>query len=137
MEYRKIPHSGLELSVIGIGSGSEDLKNATEAEIKDLFNAAADAGINLIDGCVSYAEVLPKYGAALKGRRDKFHLQMHLGADYTSGEYARNYDLMFSVNAAFDYDPSSSDDFNAEKDKGETVSSKERQELYRECVKSG
>ncbi|TCK89102.1 hypothetical protein EDC19_2516 [Natranaerovirga hydrolytica] len=91
MEYRIFPHSGLKVSTIGIGSGSVHESDAKQTI--ELIDYAQEQGINLIDMATSYPEPWKHYGAALKGRRDQFHLQMHLGITYETGEYSRNYTL--------------------------------------------
>lgn len=91
MEYRKIPHTGLEVSTIGIGGGS--IHECSEKELVELIDAALDHGVNLIDLAMSYPQPLRRYRAALAGRRDKLRLQMHLGMSFLTGEYARNYQL--------------------------------------------
>lgn len=91
MDYRIIPKSGLKLSTVGIGSGS--IEKTSEKEIVALLDYAEENGVNLIDMALSYFDVLPQYGAALKGRRNKFYLQNHFGMSFTKGEYARIYDL--------------------------------------------
>ncbi len=91
MEYRILPHSDLKVSTIGIGSGS--VHESNEKQTIALIDYAQAQGINLIDMASSYPEVWEHYGAALNGRRDQFHLQMHLGITYESGEYARDYTL--------------------------------------------
>ncbi|MEL7622223.1 MAG: aldo/keto reductase [Clostridiales bacterium] len=91
MEYRVLPHSGLKVSTIGIGSGS--VHESNEKQIVELIDYAQEQGINLIDMATSYPEPWAHYGVALKGRRDRFHLQMHLGITYETGEYSRKYGL--------------------------------------------
>ena len=39
------------------------------------------------------AAIFAAYGKALQGIRDKVYLQIHFGADYTSGEYGWATDL--------------------------------------------
>ncbi|WP_165170186.1 aldo/keto reductase [Adlercreutzia sp. ZJ242] len=85
MEYRKLPHGTEEISVIGLGMGS--IHNASEGEIVKTLHAAVDAGINFLDFVPSKACAFGGYAKALRGRRDKVMLQVHIGADYSSGEY--------------------------------------------------
>lgn len=91
MEYRIFPHSGLKVSTSGIGSGS--VHESNEKQTIELIDYAQEQGINLIDMATSYPEPWKHYGVALKGRRDQFHLQMHMGITYETGEYSRNYTL--------------------------------------------
>ena len=76
MQYRQLGSSGIEASVIGLGTtaigGTEDIKPDDKASIRTI-HAALDHGFNLIDTAPSYgwgrAEEI--VGRAIKGRRDK------------------------------------------------------------------
>ena len=85
MEYRELPHGGEKISVIGLGMGS--IHNAGEREIVETLHAAIDAGVNYLDFVPSKVCAFDAYARALRGRRDKVMLQVHIGADYSSGEY--------------------------------------------------
>lgn len=85
MEYRKLPHGGEKISIIGLGMGS--IHNADEAEIVDTLHTAIDAGVNYLDFVPSKACAFGAYAKALRGQREKVMLQVHIGADYSSGEY--------------------------------------------------
>lgn len=85
MEYRKLPHGGEDISIIGLGMGS--IHNAGTDEIVDTLHAAIDAGVNYLDFVPSKACAFEPYAKALRGKRDKVMLQVHIGADYSSGEY--------------------------------------------------
>ncbi len=75
MEYRQLGNSGLQVSVIGLGTnnfgGRLDVKH-TEIVI----NHALDTGINLIDTSNSYSQGLSEeyIGRAAKGKREKLVL---------------------------------------------------------------
>ena len=85
MEYRTLPHGGEKISVIGLGMGS--IHNASDAEIVETLHEAIDEGINYLDFVPSKARAFDAYAKALRGKRDKVMLQVHIGADYSSGEY--------------------------------------------------
>ena len=91
MEYRTILHTGARVSVLGMGSAV--IGAQPEAEIIRTVQAACDAGINFFDMAGGHATIFPAYGKALAGRRDQVYLQVHFGADYTSGEYGWTTDL--------------------------------------------
>ncbi|MFV0362361.1 MAG: aldo/keto reductase [Suipraeoptans sp.] len=91
MEYRILSHTGTKVSTIGIGSGS--IHGIDDGKTVALFDFAEEKGINFIDMALSYPEPMERYGVALRGRREKFHLQMHLGITFESGEYGRDYNL--------------------------------------------
>ncbi|MDO4198852.1 MAG: aldo/keto reductase [Erysipelotrichaceae bacterium] len=91
MEYRKLPHGDEMISVIGMGTSvvAEDgVDNAVET-----FKYAIDHGINYFDFAGGHAAIFEAMGKAMKGQRDKVMLQVHFGADYTSGEYGWNMNL--------------------------------------------
>ncbi len=85
MEYRKLPHGEEKISVIGMGSSV--VGEQKEADIIRTVQYALDAGINYFDMAGGHATIFPAYGKALAGRRKEAMLQVHFGADYTSGEY--------------------------------------------------
>ena len=85
MDYRILPHGGEKISVIGLGMGS--IHNAPDDEIVETLHAAIDAGINYLDFVPSKASAFGAYAKALRGKRDQVMLQVHIGADYSNGEY--------------------------------------------------
>lgn len=91
MIYRKFPHGDEKISIIGMGTsvvGEHSEKNVTETVIY-----ALDHGINFFDMAGGHASIFPGMGKALEGRRKEAMLQVHFGADYTSGEYGWNLSL--------------------------------------------
>ena len=91
MEYRKLPHGTEQISVIGLGTsvvGERSVKN-----VADTVTYALDQGVNYIDLAGGHAAISPGIGQALAGRRKDAYLQLHFGADYTSGEYGWNLSL--------------------------------------------
>lgn len=91
MIYRKLPHGAEEISVIGMGTSVAGEVSAKKAA--ELFTYAMDHGINYFDFAGGHAAIFPGMGEALKGRRKDAMLQVHFGADYTSGEYGWNLNL--------------------------------------------
>lgn len=85
MEYRTLPRGGEQISVIGLGMGS--IHNASPSEIVHTLHEAMDAGVNYFDYVPSDAAAFEPYARALHGLRDKVMLQVHLGADYSNGQY--------------------------------------------------
>lgn len=85
MEYRELPRGGEKISIIGMGSSV--IGAQSEAEIIATARAAVDYGVNLFDMAGGHASIFEAYGKALRGIRDRVYLQVHFGADYTSGEY--------------------------------------------------
>ena len=85
MEYRTLPKGSEKISVIGMGSSY--IGEKSEEEIIQVVHEAIKNGINYFDLAAGYASTFPAYGKAFKGIRDQVYLQIHFGADYTSGEY--------------------------------------------------
>ncbi|MCC8098977.1 MAG: aldo/keto reductase [Clostridiales bacterium] len=85
MEYRSLPHGGEKISVIGMGSSVIGAR--PEQEIITTVRSAMEHGVNYFDMAGGHATIFDAYGKALEGRREQVYLQVHFGADYTSGEY--------------------------------------------------
>lgn len=85
MEYRKLPHGEEQISIIGMGSSV--IGERPEKDIIETVQSALDAGINFFDLAAGHATVFPAYGRALETRRKEVMLQVHFGADYTTGGY--------------------------------------------------
>jgi hypothetical protein len=80
MEYRTFPRGGEKISTIGIG-GSK-LHAVSEKEMVKMVDFSLEAGFNAIDLAVETADGFPKVGKALKGRRNRFMLGLHLGLTF-------------------------------------------------------
>ncbi len=91
MQYRTLPHTGEAISVLGMGSAV--IGAQPEADIIATVRAAVENGVNFFDMAGGHATIFEAYGKALQGLRDKVYLQVHFGADYTSGEYGWTTDL--------------------------------------------
>ena len=85
MEYRKLPHGEEMISVIGMGSSV--VGEQKEADIIRTVEYALDAGVNYFDMAGGHATIFPAYGKVMAKRRKEAMLQVHFGADYTTGEY--------------------------------------------------
>jgi Predicted oxidoreductases of the aldo/keto reductase family len=91
MEYRELTRGGPAVSVIGIGAGI--LSDASDAELDRMFGYAADAGLNFMDTVMAEDGAAGAVATALKGRRSRMVMQMHIGAIYPDGVYTRSRDL--------------------------------------------
>ncbi|MFZ7101417.1 MAG: aldo/keto reductase [Peptococcaceae bacterium] len=87
MDYRDLPHGGGKVSTIGIGAGC--LYQTMPQEIKNMISFGMDQGINLIDTVMYDNSAAEPIAQALKGRRDRMLMQIHLGAVYPTGRYSR------------------------------------------------
>jgi uncharacterized protein len=95
MEYRKMPHGGEPISVIGMGMGS--IHESSPAEIIRVLDSAIERGVNYFDMAASEDVVYRSYGEAFRGRRDQVMLQMHFGAVFDAdGKYgwSKDYDTI-------------------------------------------
>lgn len=98
MRYRELGRTGLKVSEIGLGG--EWLERHNTAEVKEVIDRCTQAGINILDCWMSEPNVRSNIGAALKGRRDKWIIQGHIGSTWQNGQYVRTRDLD-KVQAAF------------------------------------
>ncbi len=85
MQYRKLPCSAEQISVIGMGSAVVGAQS--QEDIIKTVRYAVNKGINFFDMAGGHASIFESYGKALKDIRKRVYLQVHFGADYTSGEY--------------------------------------------------
>ena len=76
-----------------IGMGSSVIGARPESEIIGTVRAAVELGVNCFDMAGGHAAIFGAYGKALQDLRDRVYLQVHFGADYTSGEYGWTTDL--------------------------------------------
>ena len=99
MQYRTLGNTGLKVSEIGMGCEGFSEENFSMAQ--QLFDCAEANGINYFDLYASNPEVRAAVGNALKGRRDKFIIQSHIGSIWVDGQYKRTRKLD-EVRAGFD-----------------------------------
>lgn len=85
MEYRKLPHGGEKISIIGIGSSA--IQASCDKEIEETIRIAVENGVNYFDMASAEAKPFPAYGRALRDCRKDVYFQIHFGADYQSGSY--------------------------------------------------
>jgi predicted aldo/keto reductase-like oxidoreductase len=78
MQYRKIGRTGIDGSVIGLGGGG--LAGKTSAEVESIIRTAMDSGVNMLDCFMPGKDVRNNIGKAIKGNRDKIHIQGHIGS---------------------------------------------------------
>lgn len=98
MRYRPLGKTGLNVSEIGLGG--EWLERHNTEEVKAVIDECETHGINILDCWMSEPKVRSNIGAALKGRRDKWIIQGHIGSTWQGGQYVRTRELE-KVKAAF------------------------------------
>lgn len=84
MIYRTLGSTGLEVSVIGVGTwqfGGEWGQSFTQDEVNAIFDAAREDGLNLIDTAECYGDHLSEefIGRAIKHDREKWVLASKFG----------------------------------------------------------
>ena len=99
MQYRNLGNTGLSVSEISLGG--EWLERKSEAEVFAVVDAARKAGINMLDCFMSEPNVRSHLGNAIKGEREKWVIQGHLGSAWKNGRYLRVRDIP-SIEEAFD-----------------------------------
>ncbi|MPZ77045.1 MAG: aldo/keto reductase [Deltaproteobacteria bacterium] len=73
MEYRQLGHSGVRVSVIGLGANRFGSKEVGQAEVDKIVDQAVELGVNFFDTANVYTDGRSEetLGKALKGRMDK------------------------------------------------------------------
>lgn len=99
MRYRRLGRTGLEVSEIGYGC--EWIEKKSAEEIRAITEAAADAGMNILDCWMSNPHVRSALGDALADTRDRWYIQGHVGSTWQDGQYVRTRDVE-ACKVAFD-----------------------------------
>ncbi len=99
MKYRELGKTGLKVSEIGLGG--EWLERHNTKEVQEIIDACEKEGINILDCWMSEPNVRSNIGLAIKGRREKWIIQGHIGSTWENGQYVRTRDLA-KVKPAFE-----------------------------------
>ena len=99
MNYRVLGKTGLNVSEIGFGG--EWLERHPEDESVELLKYANECGINIIDCWMPDPKSRDIIGKALKGNREKWYVQGHLGSTWQNNQYVRTRDMKY-VKPAFE-----------------------------------
>lgn len=91
MNYRRLGKT--ELIVSEIGFGAEWMERHTAEECKAVLLRAEELGINILDCWMSEPNVRANLGMALKGRRERWYIQGHIGSTWQNGQYVRTRDV--------------------------------------------
>ena len=91
MKYRKLGTTGLEVSEIGLGA--EWLERHNEKEVKEILDCCESYGINILDCWMSEPNVRTNIGKAIRGKRERWIIQGHIGSTWQNGQYVRTRDL--------------------------------------------
>ena len=99
MKYRILGKTGLKVSEIGFGG--EWLERHPEEESVELMKYAAEKGINIIDCWMPDPKSRDIIGKAIRGNREKWYVQGHIGSTWQNGQYVRTRDMVY-VKPAFE-----------------------------------
>lgn len=88
MKYRRLGSTNLRVSVIGIGTwqlGGEWGKDFTQGEVDEMFDAAREVGMNLIDTAECYGDHTSEslIGNAIQRDREKWIIATKFGHKFT------------------------------------------------------
>ena len=99
MNYRILGKTGLKVSEIGLGA--EWLERHNTEEVKEIIDTCEQQEINILDCWMSEPNVRSNIGFALKGRREKWYIQGHIGSTWKDNQYFRTRDMKY-VRPAFE-----------------------------------
>ncbi|MBR4183890.1 MAG: aldo/keto reductase [Lachnospiraceae bacterium] len=91
MKKRILGKTGLEVSEIGFGG--EWLERHETEESVELLKYAHSKGINIVDCWMPDPKSRDIIGEAMKGCRDSWYVQGHIGSTYQNGQYVRTRDM--------------------------------------------
>lgn len=91
MRYRTLGKTGLKVSEIGFGG--EWLERASQETITAVTKECEKNGINILDCWMPYPHIRTCLGNAIKGSRDKWIIQGHIGATCQEGQYVKTRDM--------------------------------------------
>ena len=89
MQYRKLGNTGLDVSVIGLGT--EYLFSQNRNTVTPVINEAIDCGVNYFDIVFNISNYLNNISTGIKGKRDEIILTGHLGSGEKNGKYYKTY----------------------------------------------
>lgn len=99
MRYRTLGKTGLKVSEIGLGG--EWLERHNTEEVKEVIDTCEKEGINILDCWMSEPNVRSAIGECIKGSREKWYIQGHIGSTWQGGQYVRTRDIA-QVKTAFE-----------------------------------
>ena len=99
MHYRELGHTGMKVSEIGMGC--EGFAENGYRMTRELFEVAEAHGVNYFDLYTSNPQTRKAVGEAMRGRREKFLMQSHIGSVWQDGQYKRTRKLT-EVKAGFE-----------------------------------
>jgi len=101
VRYRKLGHSGVRVSVVGLGTNRFGSEKVPQNEVDSIMDAAEALGVNHIDTANRYTggRAEESLGQALKGRRDRFFVASKFTMPVGSGPNDRGASRYHMMNA--------------------------------------
>ena len=90
MKHRTLGRTGLTVSEIGLGT--EHLHEQPRDTVVSVIREAFDRGVTYFDVLFSFPEYLDNVGAALRDRRERIALALHIGCAEDDGQYRKSRD---------------------------------------------
>lgn len=87
MRYRRLGKT--EVMVSEIGFGAEWLERMKPEECRAVIKTCEEQGINILDCWMSEPNVRSAIGECIKGTRDRWYIQGHIGSTWQDGQYVR------------------------------------------------
>lgn len=91
MRYRQLGKTGITVSEIGLGT--EHLAGQPAATYDEVFQYAAERGVNYVDVLMPYPEYRDNIGRAIGGIRDRLIIAGHIGVALQQGQYLKTRDV--------------------------------------------
>lgn len=91
MRYRRLGKTDLTVSEIGFGG--EWLERMDLEGCRAIFWACQEQGINILDCWMSEPNVRTMIGECIKGSRESWYIQGHIGSTWQGGQYVRTRDI--------------------------------------------
>lgn len=101
MEYRDLGDTGIKVSKIAFGA--EFLVERPYEDTEDLIKACEANGINFVDCWMSEPDVRSHLGKAIKGNRENWVIQGHIGSTWQNDQYVRTREMDKVVPAFEDF----------------------------------
>ena len=91
MKYRDLGDTGIKVSEIAFGA--EFLVERPYEDTEELIKACEANGINFVDCWMSEPDVRSHLGKAIKGNRENWVIQGHIGSTWQNNQYARTREM--------------------------------------------
>ena len=99
MRYRELGKTGIKVSEIGFGP--EWLVGRPFEETKAIIDRCEELGVNIFDCWMAEPGIRMHLGEAIRGRRDRWIIEGHVGSTWQNGQYTRTRDMQH-VEPAFE-----------------------------------